>query len=938
MSSLRLALKLSMMDDGEAEQYLNEKNKKRKERSDSDASIGSASKGGKVKLLRVEDEQTGCESFLSPISEHEGGVSASSGRRSRSHSELKDAGKDKEEETGHLSPPPSSGRNARDGKARATKHQDEGASKKTNGDDSKKKRPTQDKLNPPANATGDSAPPAAAAASSTSSSSSSNSDSSISISGSYAGGAAVGSGRKANREKPLTSESREISSQKKRKRASDATLEDLDKGKNKEKDAEKLKHAESESTVGLKIDVRSKAEKAEETAKGREKSKAKEKQQKAEADANATSTPRLKKRSAVPSTDDVVEEEAEMVGTPIAAADAATPRYQSKRAAAEVAKDRISNKTPREEPPMIGSPREKNLGKSSVKKKASLTVPHFAVPERQWAMCDTCQKWRQLPYFVAAESLPEKWFCRLNRWDSKHNFCEAPEETGNEPCEPDILAHEAKWEASQVVKVGRPGRKPGRKPLVHESDDEADGRKSSSPRGGAAAVPVPAVLVQVDWVECTKCKRWRKVPSDIAKTLPDVWYCTMNNWNPLTNKCSVKEETDETPFFPIIGLGSEVTHAIAPVKPKGQPGRKAAVPPPGSGAPVKKVTQWVQCERRNCKKWRKVPMHVNMKTMPEKWYCEMNTWDLDRASCDAGEDTDSEAEGQSNKSGRSQLILSNSKGPGSLSYRRIIFGADGRLRPVYSEKSRNGYGLFSFTETNKSADNDEYMEPTRRIGFWWSGAYDESGMRYFTVSKRDPIGKKKEASLASAGTSADANPSSSTSSAPSPALAKMNAALESDWRNEQIPHLLATACRMAGMPAPVPAIKTKKARRRADILHNMSILTRHTLECIVLRSCLLASKDRSMTLSTLVSTIEGGIFHAEELEACRSSMDTRSIRLAIRRMESISEAEVTYSSAGEVIVHILQPQEDLTGEEVSGVNGESWGRPGLPLKLRKACM
>ena len=29
----------------------------------------------------------------------------------------------------------------------------------------------------------------------------------------------------------------------------------------------------------------------------------------------------------------------------------------------------------------------------------------------------------------------------------------------------------------------------------------------------------------------------------------------------------------------------------------------------GVGVPVKKVTQWVQCERVNCKKWRKVISH-----------------------------------------------------------------------------------------------------------------------------------------------------------------------------------------------------------------------------------------------------------------------------------------------------------------------------------------
>ena len=45
-------------------------------------------------------------------------------------------------------------------------------------------------------------------------------------------------------------------------------------------------------------------------------------------------------------------------------------------------------------------------------------------------------------------------------------------------------------------------------------------------------------------------------------------------------------------------------------------------------------------------------------------------------------------EQQTNSAARSQLILANSKGPSALSYRRIIFGTDGRVRPQYSEKVR----------------------------------------------------------------------------------------------------------------------------------------------------------------------------------------------------------------------------------------------------------
>ena len=96
-----------------------------------------------------------------------------------------------------------------------------------------------------------------------------------------------------------------------------------------------------------------------------------------------------------------------------------------------------------------------------------------------------------------------------------------------------------------------------------------------------------------------------------------------------------------------------------------------------------------------------------MASLPEKWYCEMNKWDPDRAYCGGPEETDSEGE-QPSSAGPSQLVLANSKGASALSYRRIIFGTDGRIRPQYSEKNRNGYGLFSFSEAQKQGGQGDF--------------------------------------------------------------------------------------------------------------------------------------------------------------------------------------------------------------------------------------
>jgi len=46
---------------------------------------------------------------------------------------------------------------------------------------------------------------------------------------------------------------------------------------------------------------------------------------------------------------------------------------------------------------------------------------------------------------------------------------------------------------------------------------------------------------------------------------------------------------------------------------------------------------WVQCDR--CEKWRLLPRYVQMSTLPERWYCELNIYDPKRNHCGAPEQT-----------------------------------------------------------------------------------------------------------------------------------------------------------------------------------------------------------------------------------------------------------------------------------------------------------
>jgi CW-type Zinc Finger len=51
---------------------------------------------------------------------------------------------------------------------------------------------------------------------------------------------------------------------------------------------------------------------------------------------------------------------------------------------------------------------------------------------------------------------------------------------------------------------------------------------------------------------------------------------------------------------------------------------------------------WVQCERANCHKWRRIAHHVDPASLPNKWYCNMNYWDTAKARCNVPEDCDND--------------------------------------------------------------------------------------------------------------------------------------------------------------------------------------------------------------------------------------------------------------------------------------------------------
>ena len=49
--------------------------------------------------------------------------------------------------------------------------------------------------------------------------------------------------------------------------------------------------------------------------------------------------------------------------------------------------------------------------------------------EAVWVQCSTCGKWRKLSASISADSLPDKWYCVDNTWDTQFATCDAIEES-----------------------------------------------------------------------------------------------------------------------------------------------------------------------------------------------------------------------------------------------------------------------------------------------------------------------------------------------------------------------------------------------------------------------------------------------------------------------------------------------------------------------------
>lgn len=70
-----------------------------------------------------------------------------------------------------------------------------------------------------------------------------------------------------------------------------------------------------------------------------------------------------------------------------------------------------------------------------------------------WVQCENpeCNKWRKIPWYVDADLLPEKFFCKDNKWNPAARTCDAPEDDWDDADA--IVGADGKIEGSPVKKM-----------------------------------------------------------------------------------------------------------------------------------------------------------------------------------------------------------------------------------------------------------------------------------------------------------------------------------------------------------------------------------------------------------------------------------------------------------------------------------------------------
>lgn len=213
-------------------------------------------------------------------------------------------------------------------------------------------------------------------------------------------------------------------------------------------------------------------------------------------------------------------------------------------------------------------------------------------------------------------------------------------------------ANKAKKKKNRKDEVSQLQEDTGRSATVSTSKDplSLDAVDDDLDRDGGSIFGATVGSSNSTWVECDKCKKWRRLRGVVdEKKLPSKWYCSMNKNDPERARCSAPEEEYDTQHTPESAADARTrkhmrvwvrrllcNEAFEGRQPTLTRGKKRAV-----ASSSKDPYEWVRCCNPSCGKWRAVLRMMDAKTsvldraLDGEWYCVMNNWDEKTASCAA---------------------------------------------------------------------------------------------------------------------------------------------------------------------------------------------------------------------------------------------------------------------------------------------------------------
>ncbi len=140
-------------------------------------------------------------------------------------------------------------------------------------------------------------------------------------------------------------------------------------------------------------------------------------------------------------------------------------------------------------------------------------------------------------------------------------------------------------------------------------------------------------------------------PTVDPESLPDIWTCSLNIYDPDRDHCDAPEENysrdEELLDQPLKGFLKLWVKKLKNADRAETRMSSAATTRGNAGRKRKADAEWIRCSNPSCGKWRAISRGIDSIALLKKlnknkrfggeplWYCSMNSWDDTTASCAA---------------------------------------------------------------------------------------------------------------------------------------------------------------------------------------------------------------------------------------------------------------------------------------------------------------